>query len=262
MKKVKILFMTLMIGAVSTIGLAQEWTPNPAAVSDNISRDGNVTIGTTTSATSTLPKLSVRAMLPAGPPNGLAASFISSYSGSIYQLNVCKYSSSGPLFFEAIDPTYGTTFKVYSNGATVIGTSASGTDATNMLVVNSGNVVIGNVLSPAGYKLYVEKGILTERLKVAVSTSSNWSDYVFNKDYKLLSLGEVEAYVNKNKHLPGVPSAEEVVKDGIDMATMDAKLLEKIEELTLYMIAQQKQMEEIQKENGKLKERVQLLENK
>jgi hypothetical protein len=127
----------------------------------------------------------------------------------------------------------------------------------------TGKLVIENYMengnhtvnTPTGYGLYVQGGVLTEKVRCAVVNGTNWADYVFNKDYKLLSLGEVETYINKNKHLPDVPSAEEVVKDGIDMATMDAKLLQKIEELTLYMI-------EMKKENEKLKERVQVLETK
>ncbi len=98
-------------------------------------------------------------------------------------------------------------------------------------------VVIGSsVNTPAGYKLYVQDGILTEKLKVAVKNSGDWADYVFAKDYQLKPLEEVEAYINENKHLPDVPSAEEVVKSGIDVAQMDALLLQKIEELTLYVI--------------------------
>lgn len=115
---------------------------------------------------------------------------------------------------------------------------------------------------PTGYKLYVKDGILTEKVKVAVYNSASWADYVFNKDYKLLSLPEVEAYIKKNKHLPGVPSAEEVVKDGIDMATMDAKLLEKIEELTLYMIQLKKENDALKKLNEEILQRVQVLEKK
>jgi hypothetical protein len=106
-----------------------------------------------------------------------------------------------------------------------------------------GKVVIGNVTTPGDYGLYVQKGILTERVKVAVATSADWADYVFAKEYKLKSINELETFVKENKHLPNVPSAEEVVKEGVDMAKMDAKLLEKIEELTLYVIQQQKEIE-------------------
>lgn len=105
-----------------------------------------------------------------------------------------------------------------------------------------GRVVIGNVTTPVGYGLYVEKGVLAERLKCALKSSTDWSDYVFEKDYKLPSLTEVEKFVIKNKHLPNVPSAQEVVENGIDVAKMDAKLLEKIEELTLYIIQLEKEV--------------------
>jgi hypothetical protein len=120
----------------------------------------------------------------------------------------------------------------------------------------SGTLSIGNVSQPAGYQLYVAQGILTEKVKVAVQGSTNWSDFVFNKDYKLNTLPEVEAYINKNKHLPEIPSAVEVVKDGIDLAQIDAKLLQKIEELTLYVIDLNKSVETLKAENKSLKNRM------
>jgi hypothetical protein len=128
---------------------------------------------------------------------------------------------------------------------------------TAQLTVN-GTTLIGDpavVTSlPAGYKLYVQSGILTEKVKVAVANSSNWADYVFDGKYKLRSLTELESYVTENKHLPNIPSAEEVVKNGLDMATMDSKLLEKIEEMSLYLIQQNKKIEQMQKEIATLKQ--------
>jgi len=120
-----------------------------------------------------------------------------------------------------------------------------------------GNALIGDTTTklPAGYKLYVQTGILTEKVKIAVANSTDWSDYVFAKDYKLKTIEELEAFVKENKHLPNVPSAEEVVKEGIDMAKMDAKLLEKIEELSLYVI-------QLKKENTELVKRIERVENK
>ena len=110
---------------------------------------------------------------------------------------------------------------------------------------------------PGGYNLYVSKGILTEKLKVAShSDPVNWSDFVFNKDYKLRSLREVEIYINSNKHLPEIPSAKEVAEDGIDVAGMDAKLLQKIEELTLYVIQQQKHIEQQDKKIDALTKKI------
>ncbi len=141
--------------------------------------------------------------------------------------------------------------RIANNGFVGINT----TNPTAGLTVNS-NVLIGDpaiVTLPVGYKLYVETGILTEKVKVAVKNTANWSDYVFAKDYQLKTLEEVDAFIKLNKHLPGVPSAEEVVKEGIDMATMDAKLLEKIEEITLYMIQLKKEVEALKQENKALK---------
>jgi hypothetical protein len=82
----------------------------------------------------------------------------------------------------------------------------------------------------------VETGILTEKIKVALKSSSNWSDYVFADNYSLSPLHEVEKYIRQHKHLPGIPSANELVQSGIDLGEMDAKLLQKIEELSLHMI--------------------------
>lgn len=129
---------------------------------------------------------------------------------------------------------------------------------TAQLTVN-GNVLVGDpatISLPAGYKLYVQTGILTEKVKVALESTSDWADYVFEQNYKLLDLRDVKSFIKENSHLPGIPSAQELVDDkGYDLSKMDAKLLEKIEELTLYMI-------QLSEENAALKERVNLLENK
>jgi len=119
--------------------------------------------------------------------------------------------------------------KIDKDGRVAIGAWPSG------LVKIKGN---GEIITSEKYKLFVESGILTEKVRVAVKTSADWADYVFEEEYDLMSINELEKYVSKNKHLPNVPSAEEVVNKGIDMAQMDATLLEKIEELTLYIIQQ------------------------
>jgi len=123
-----------------------------------------------------------------------------------------------------------------------------------MNIFRDGKISIGNISSrPGSYKLYVEQGILTEKVRVAIQNTGSWADYVFADNYELKPLHEVESFINENKHLPDVPSADEVVKDGIDVAAMNAKLLQKVEELTLYMIQQQKQMEQQQREIEALK---------
>lgn len=108
------------------------------------------------------------------------------------------------------------------------------------------------------YKLFVEGGILTEKVKVALRNSANWADYVFEDNYKLMPLSEVEQYIKENKHLPGVASANDLSKSGLDIAEMQAKHMEKIEELTLYLIEKDKKIEEqnkvIEKHNQEIEE--------
>lgn len=83
--------------------------------------------------------------------------------------------------------------------------------------------------------------------RMKYTNENQWADKVFEKNYQLMSLKEVAKYVEQNKHLPNVPSAEEVVKNGVAMDEMVAKLLEKVEELTLYTIQQQKEIDELKK---------------
>lgn len=141
-------------------------------------------------------------------------------------------------------------FNARASTNTTISAVSFGNNGSEFMRINQdGKVRIANgendLKTPAGYRLFVEEGILTEKVKVAVKTTTNWSDFVFNEDYKLMPLNDVETFLLKNKHLPNVPSATEMVENGLDVAQMDAKLLEKVEELTLYIIAQNKQIEEL-----------------
>lgn len=113
-----------------------------------------------------------------------------------------------------------------------------------------GNLGIGT-FDTKGYKLGVKGKIAAEEVKVAVS--GNWPDYVFEENYNLPSLEEVESHIQENGHLENIPSAKEVEKNGIHLGEMNAKLLEKIEELTLYMIEQNKKKDALQKEVENLK---------
>lgn len=125
--------------------------------------------------------------------------------------------------------------------------NASGTIST------SGALNIGGATLPSGYKLAVAGKIIAE--EVVVKLQSNWPDYVFEPDYKLLSLDELRAFIKQHKHLPEIPSAREVEENGIGVGEMNALLLKKIEELTLYII-------KLNEANESLKERIELLENK
>ena len=89
-------------------------------------------------------------------------------------------------------------------------------------------------------------GLLRVR-NVRVDTET-WADYVFKDDYKLMSLAKVEEFIIEKGHLPNIPSEEVILKDGIDVAEMNVLLLQKIEELTLYLIDQEKQILELKKQ--------------
>jgi hypothetical protein len=99
-------------------------------------------------------------------------------------------------------------------------------------------VVIGDGITqfPDAYNLFVSKGILAEHVRVAVPNSASWADYVFKPDYRLMPLHEIEKFITTYGHLPKMYSAKEVVKRGVDVLEMSVKLLEKVEELTLYAI--------------------------
>jgi len=131
---------------------------------------------------------------------------------------------------------------------------------TTDISFDTGNVGIG-VAAPS-QKLEVDgNGIFfgeleAEKVIVSLTPGDNWPDYVFEPEFRLRPLSEVEAFVKDNKHLPEVPSAKEVEANGINLGSMDATLLKKVEELTLYMIEMNKKIEKLEEENKKLKELV------
>ncbi|MBW6459852.1 MAG: hypothetical protein K0B08_04695 [Bacteroidales bacterium] len=109
---------------------------------------------------------------------------------------------------------------------------------------DNGDVAVGNFFA-SGYKLSVAgKVICTE---VRVEGVGNWPDYVFAGDYKLMSLQEVEQWVRQHHHLPGIPSSAEVEAGGFELGDMQRRLLEKVEELTLYAIEQDKKIDRLEK---------------
>jgi hypothetical protein len=112
-----------------------------------------------------------------------------------------------------------------------------------MNINGNGNVGIGT-LNPTN-KLDVNGTIRAKEVKV----ETNWADHVFQEDYNLPTLDTVESYIKENKHLPDIPSAKEVEEEGLSMSQMMAKQMQKIEELTLYVIEQNKQITE---QNNKL----------
>jgi hypothetical protein len=103
------------------------------------------------------------------------------------------------------------------------------------------------------YRLIVQDGIITEKVKVALKTTADWADYVFEPGYKLMSLEDTEKFTKENKHLPNVPSAEEMAKNGLDVGQTSKMFMEKIEELTLYLIDIKKELNALKLENEALK---------
>lgn len=112
----------------------------------------------------------------------------------------------------------------------------------------AGNMGLGTAIN-SNYKLSVNGKIRAKEVVV----EANWSDFVFEEDYNLKSLKEVEQFINENKHLPDVPSEKEIIENGVNIGEIQSTLLQKIEELTLYMIEQNKRIEKLEQENAELK---------
>lgn len=118
-------------------------------------------------------------------------------------------------------------------------------EITEGAVYNEGSIGIGvdeNDMDSA-YKLLVDGDIKTRKVKV---TLDGWADHVFDDDYELLPLPEVERFIQQNKHLPGIPTEQEVLKEGLYLGENNAQLLQKIEELTLYVIELEKKVKALE----------------
>lgn len=120
---------------------------------------------------------------------------------------------------------------------------SNSTYTENMRITGAGNVGIGTG-DTKGYKLAVNGNAVFT--KVVVKAYSNWPDYVFHANYRLRPLSEVAQYINQYHHLPEVVAAEDVEKNGLDVSDNQAALLKKIEELTLYVIEQDKQIKQLE----------------
>lgn len=155
-------------------------------------------------------------------------------SGSNYFVDVVFAAGAGQI---------GSDYVVKYISPTTIGKSIIFDNGTS---VGIGTIDIGS----SEYKLYVQTGIRTRRVKV---DQSNWPDYVFDTKYSLPPLKEIEAFIHKNKHLPEIPSAREVEEKGLDLGDQQARLLKKIEEMTLYIISMNKEIETLKKETEDLK---------
>lgn len=180
-----------------------------------------------------------------------SSQFINYYAGNVgigvthahYKLDV---GARMRLRSESADYTAGVWLNNPANTATIafmgiannntVGFFGSGIGWSLVMNTNNGNVGIGT-LNPT-YKLSVNGNIRSKEVVV----ETGWADYVFNDDYKLRPLKEVEDYISEHKHLPNIPSAKEIEANGLHLGDVQRRMMEKIEELTLYVIALQKEI--------------------
>ena len=116
---------------------------------------------------------------------------------------------------------------------------------TNGDIILRGKVGINTENNTSAYALAIDGGLITT--KVFIQDVENWPDYVFDETYKLMPIVELKNYINSHKHLPEMPSESEVVGNGYDLNDMQQAMMRKIEELTLYTIQQQEEIEQLRK---------------
>jgi hypothetical protein len=163
-----------------------------------------------------------------------------------------------------ISPYYGTNVSYFqarradNSGTTIFQfrTTNNGALTDAMRIEGNGNIGIGT--HQATHKLTVNGKIIAEEIQVIVDVPA---DYVFDNDYKLMPLAEVAKYIQQNKHLPNIQSAEVIKETGWNVGEMNNKMLEKIEELTLYLIELKKQGDELRIENQEIREELKELKS-
>lgn len=222
---------------------SQQWDGTTNST-DHIFRNGKVSIGTNQN----LDKLNIQGNLRMVdgnikfgyfPPDPLFGSPTNSY----YDI---QYLNNG-LYF------YPSNFQFVFGGPNI-------EERRGLFLSNSFKTGIGTDIvdcsSCDGYRLFVKDGIKTEKVKVEIAASNGWADYVFKNDYKLMPLQDLQTYIDEKGHLPEVPTTEEAIANGIELKAMNILLLKKIEELTLYTLQQQKNIEEQNKRIETLEKKV------
>jgi hypothetical protein len=233
--------------AATTASHMEFWT-NGAGISEKmrITNGGNVGIGTTNPAAS---------LHVVG-----SGSVIARFNDTATNGGAISYQRSGTAILD-IGTGLGLLGIGSNNDAAIYATSHMyiGADGNNVMTLNNGNVGIGTT-TPA-YKLDVCGTIRAKEVKVDLQGNCG-ADFVFKSDYKLMGLKELETYVKTNQHLPEIASEKEMVENGVNIKDLQMKLLQKMEEMTLYVIEQNKQIieqskriEKLENENIELKKK-------
>ncbi|CAM4114772.1 hypothetical protein SAMN06265348_103284 [Pedobacter westerhofensis] len=136
-----------------------------------------------------------------------------------------------------------------ASGGIAFATSDGGDLTHRMYIGKNGNVGIGPGTKNLSERLSVNGTIRAVEIKVE---NKNWPDYVFKDDYGRPSLKEIAVQIKNTGHLPGIPSAEEVKSKGVELGDMNARLLKKIEELTLYLIDKDKELDSLKERMNKI----------
>jgi hypothetical protein len=211
-----------------TIAHAQQWN-GAANSSGTIWRPGNIVVGGEPQRGD-----NPRAMIEVTRPLAMSKDL----DDRLFSANMIFRDSTSPKF--EVDTRH-----AYAGGAR---SKASILDPTLDFAVHRSAVIglvnINEMPRPNDYMLVVGGKILAEEVRIKLI--KDWADYVFAKDYPLKSLAEVETFIHANHHLPEIPNATEVEKAGVGLGDMQSKLLLKIEELTLYLIQQNKTIETLQ----------------
>ncbi len=208
----------------------------------SIDQAGNIGLG----MDGAFERLTVNGNIKSYSPFGAGLTPVASWIGAhTRNVNgaVVAYAGMKIEYGRLADSDFSSTLKFY--------TARDNEPEERMVIDNLGNIGIGTN-SQSAYKLVVNGIVGARKVKV---TQETWADYVFDKSYQLPTLAELDNYITKYRHLPGIPTKQEVKAEGIDVGDMQVKLLQKIEELTLYLIEERKR-------NDALELRVKSLEKK
>ena len=229
-----------------------------------ITSNGKVGIGTTDPATQF--HVNDEQVLGANTNNSQLLFRVSARTSNMFMRNLwLRRDASGTNWFTArlhdgisVDASYltpGTNTKTWWERDPYNNIQSWGTSSETYMTLRSGKLGIGTETT-GSHRLAVEGSIGAREVKVE---ATGWSDFVFEPGYSLPTLQEVEQHIAEKGHLPEIPSEVEVTENGINLGEMNAKLLQKIEELTLYLIEEHKQNQQLKEQVTTLTKKVESL---